>query len=223
MRWHCAWPSTPHSGWHDVPALLVGLTGGIASGKSTVAGLLAGHGAVLIDSDELAHAVVAPGTDGLARVVERFGPGVLRSDGALDRPALGRLVFSDERARADLNAIVHPAVRARAAELVAQAPADAIVVRVIPLLVETGQEADFDVVVVVDAPESVQVERLMGRSGLTDEDARSRVAAQASRAERLAAADFVIDNSGTPDQMAARVARLWSELVECAGARGDAE
>lgn len=196
-----------------MPALLVGLTGGIASGKSTVAGLLAQHGAVLVDSDELAHQALAPGTSGLACVAERFGPGVLRPDGTLDRPALARTVFGDAQARADLNAIVHPRVRCRRDELIAAAPADAIVVSVIPLLVENDLAAGFDVVVVVDVPPRTQMERLIQRNGFTAEQARARIAAQASREQRLEAAGYVIDNSGTAEQTARQVERLWQRLV----------
>lgn len=152
------------------PPRSIALTGGIGSGKSTVADLLAANGAVIIDSDVLAREVVEPGTDGLAAVVERFGDGVLTEDGSLDRPALGRLVFADDGARADLNAIVHPRVRARARELRAAALAsdpDAVVIDVIPLLVETGLADRFDVVIVVDVPVAAQVERVMARNGLT--------------------------------------------------------
>jgi len=192
---------------------IVGLTGGIASGKSAVADLLARHGAVIIDADVLAREVVEPGTPGLAAVVGRFGRSVLRPDGTLDRARLGEIVFSDAAARADLNAIVHPAVRARAATLAAQAPADAVVVHVIPLLVETGQATSFDPVVVVDVDEQTQLRRLMARSHLTRADAEARLAAQASRAERLEAADLVIDNSGSFADLARQVDTLWTSLT----------
>lgn len=195
-----------------MPALSVALTGGIASGKSTVASMLAGHGAVLIDSDVLAREVVEPGTPALAAIVERFGAAVVDGSGALDRKRLGDLVFSDEQARSDLNAITHPAVRARRAELAAAAPADAIVVSVIPLLVESGLAGAFDGVVVVDLPPAEQLARLMARSDLDPDEARARLAAQASRAERLAVADWVIDNSGNRQQLAAQVDALWAEL-----------
>lgn len=191
--------------------LHVGLTGGIASGKSAVAELLAGHGAMIIDSDLLARQVVEPGTPGLAAVVARFGPGVLAPDGSLDRPALGRIVFADPCARADLEAIVHPAVRSRAAELAAAALPGSVVVQVIPLLVETGQADDFDRVVVVDVDPAVQLARLRSRDGFSAAEAQARVAAQASRQGRLAAADDVIDNSGTPAELAEAVDRLWTE------------
>lgn len=177
-----------------MPRLRIGLTGGIASGKSTVAGMLADCGAVIIDSDLLAREVVEPGTEGLARIVERFGDRVI-ADGRLDRAALGRIVFNDPEARRDLEAIIHPAVRRRAAELEAAAGPDAIVVQMIPLLVETGQQDNFDALIVVDVPEQLQRERLMARSGLSAEDADARIAAQATREQRAAAATVVIDNS----------------------------
>lgn len=177
--------------------LRIGLTGGIASGKSTVAEMLADCGAVVVDSDVLAREVVEPGTDGLARIVERFGDQVL-TDGRLDRPALARIVFSDADARRDLEAIIHPAVRSRALELEAEAGPDAVAVLVIPLLVETGQQTSFDAVIVVDVPEELQRQRLIARDRMSVEDANARIAAQATRADRLAAATLVIDNS-SPD------------------------
>jgi len=192
--------------------LRVGLTGGIASGKSSVAEQLAARGAVVVDADVLAREVVEPGTPGLAAVVDRFGEEVL-TDGRLDRPRLGALVFSDAGARRDLERIVHPAVRARAAELERQASSDAVVVHVIPLLVETGQADDFDVLVVVDLDPETQLARLMARNGLDREQAQARIAAQAGRAERTAVADHVLDNSGTPEELAAQVARLWPVLA----------
>lgn len=191
--------------------LRVGLTGGIASGKTSVAEQLAARGAVVIDADVLARAVVEPGTPGLAAVVQRFGDEVL-TDGRLDRARLGALVFADPGARRDLERIVHPAVRARAAELEGQAPAGAVVVHVIPLLVETGQAQDFDVVLVVDLDPATQLSRLQARNGLPVEDARSRIAAQAGREERLAVADHVLDNDGSPADLARQVARVWGEI-----------
>lgn len=193
----------------------IALTGGIASGKSAVAELLAGHGAVVVDADVLAREVVEPGTPGLAGVVDRFGPGVLRADGTLDRGALAAIVFADAAARADLNAIVHPRVRALAAQRRAAALASdpgAVVVEVIPLLVETGQAGSFDRVVVVDVPPEVQLARLAERDGLSGAEAHSRLAAQASRAERLAVADHVVRNTGTRADLARAVDRLWREL-----------
>jgi len=193
-------------------AFSVALTGGIASGKTTVANLLAEHGALLIDSDQLAREVVEPGTPGLAQVVTRFGEQVLTQAGSLDRQALGDIVFADAAARADLNAIVHPLVRRRRAELIAQAAADQIVVSVIPLLVETGLVDQFDAVVVVDVPSQTQVARLVRRNDISPEQAQARLDAQASRAERLAAADWVVTNSGSRAELEAQVERLWSQM-----------
>lgn len=193
--------------------LRIGLTGGIASGKSTVAGLLAAHGAVVIDADRLAREVVEPGTEGLAAISARFGHGVLRADGSLDRAALGRLVFADDGARRELEAIVHPAVRARAAELAAAAPPDSVVVLMIPLLVETGQADAFDLVLVVDVDPEVQLARLHARDGLNEAEALARVRAQADRDTRLAAADVVIANNGDPAELATAVDRFWADRV----------
>ncbi len=190
----------------------VGLTGGVASGKSTVAAMLAELGAVVIDADLLAREVVAPGTPGLAEVVAAFGPGVLTDDGRLDRPAVGSLVFSDPDARRRLEAIIHPRVRARAAELEAASPPDAIVVHDIPLLVETGQQAAFDAVIVVDVPVETQIARMTTLRGLSREEAEARVAAQATREQRNAAATYRLDNSGTPDDLRALVAKVVEEL-----------
>lgn len=200
------------SGWRIEVAFSVALTGGIASGKTTVANLLAEHGALLIDSDQLAREVVEPGTPGLAQVVTRFGEQVLTQTGRLDRQALGEIVFADAAARADLNAIVHPLVRRRRAELIAQAAADQIVVSVIPLLVETGLVDQFDAVVVVDVPSQTQVARLVRRNDISQEQAQARLDAQASRAERLAAADWVVTNSGSRAELEAQVERLWSQM-----------
>jgi dephospho-CoA kinase len=190
----------------------VGLTGGVASGKSTVSALLRELGAVVIDADALAREVVAPGTPGLAAAVDEFGPDVLASDGSLDRAALGALVFADDDRRRALEAIVHPRVRARAAELEAQAGPDALVVHDIPLLVETGQAESFDAVLVVDVPPEVQVERMTRERGWTPSDAQARIAAQASRAQRVAAATYVIDNTGTRDDLRRRVAEVVGQL-----------
>lgn len=192
----------------------IALTGGIAAGKSAVSALLAARGAVIVDSDVLAREVVAPGTKGLAAIRKRFGEVVLAPDGSLDRAKLGDLVFDDDQARADLNAIVHPAVRARAAQLRLSAPPDAVVVQVIPLLVETGQAGDFDTVVVVDAEEQVQIRRLLQRNALTRTQARARLRAQASREQRLAVADEVIDNSGPYAALEPQVDRLWQRLSQ---------
>ena len=192
--------------------LRVGLTGGIGSGKSTVADELTRRGAVIIDADRLAREVVEPGTPGLAQIVARFGDRVLVG-GRLDRAALAKIVFADPQARQELESIIHPAVRRRAAELEAAAPSRSIVVHVIPLLVETGQAANFDVVVVVDVESETQLDRLLARGGLSAEEARSRIAAQANRAERLAAADVTLDNNGSLVELQAQVDDLWSDLV----------
>ena len=192
--------------------LRVALTGGIASGKSTVANELARRGAVIIDADELAREVVEPGTPGLAAVVRRFGDGVL-VDGRLDRAALARIVFADPGARRDLEEIIHPAVRRRAAELEAALPQTAVVVHVIPLLVETGQESDFDLCVVVDVDHETQLTRLMARGPMSLEEAESRIAVQATREQRLAAADVVVPNVGTITDLTKQMDDLWSELV----------
>jgi dephospho-CoA kinase len=192
--------------------LRVGLTGGIGSGKSTVGRLLAEHGAVVVDSDVLAREVVAPGTPGLGEIVAQFGPDVLTSAGELDRPAMGRRVFADPGARARLEAIIHPRVRARAAEIEAASPPDAVVVHDIPLLVETGQSGGFDVVVVVDAPVELQVARLTDDRELSEDEARSRIGAQATREDRLAAADHVIVNDTTMQRLRQAVDRLWEQL-----------
>jgi len=192
--------------------LRVGLTGGIGSGKSTVADELARRGAVIIDADQLAREVVEPGTPGLAQIVARFGNRVL-IDGRLDRAALAKIVFADPQVRQELESIIHPAVRRRAAELEAAAPSRSIVVHVIPLLVETGQAANFDVVVVVDVGSETQLDRLLARAELSAEEARSRIAAQANRAQRLAAADVVLDNNRSLVELQAQLDDLWSNLV----------
>lgn len=192
----------------------VGLTGGIASGKSAVAELLAEHGAIIVDSDVLAREVVAAGTPGFAAVVARFGSQVVAPDGELDRAALGSVVFGDSQARAALEAIIHPAVRARASELVAAAPAGAVVVEVIPLLVEVGLADLFDLVVVVDLDPQLQRERLQRRNGLSVEEAQARIAAQASREHRLTHADVVIDNAGDLARLGALVDDFWTTWIE---------
>ncbi|MEA5120140.1 MAG: dephospho-CoA kinase [Propionibacterium sp.] len=192
--------------------LSVALTGGIGAGKTTVARLLAQRGAILIDSDVLSREVVEPGTPGLEAIVERFGPAVLAADGSLDRQALGTIIFADAQARADLNGIVHPEVRRRRAELIASAPDGSIVISVIPLLVEGGLQDGFDGVIVVDVPIDTQVDRLKARSDLDDQQARARVNAQASRDERLEVADWVIENSGSYDQLRQQVEVVWDAL-----------
>jgi dephospho-CoA kinase len=192
--------------------LRVGLTGGIASGKSTVANELARRGAVIIDADELAREVVEPGTPGLAAIVRRFGDGVL-AGGQLDRAALAKIVFADPQARRDLEGIIHPAVRRRAAELEAAVPHPSVIVHMIPLLVETGQESDFDLCVVVDVDHQTQLARLMARGPMSAEEAESRIAAQATREQRLAAADIVVHNVGTINDLRKQLDNLWSDLV----------
>lgn len=191
----------------------VGLTGGIASGKSTVAGILAGLGAVVVDADLLAREVVAPGTEGLREVVAAFGPEVIAASGELDRPALAALVFGDDAARMALERIVHPRVRARAAELEASAPPSAVVVHDIPLLVETGQAGEFDAVLVVDVPVETQIDRLTRLKGMSRAEAQARVAAQASREQRRAAASYLIDNTGTPEDLRHRVTEVFERLT----------
>jgi dephospho-CoA kinase len=198
--------------------LRVGLTGGIGSGKSAVSSRLAARGAVVIDSDVLAREAVAKGSDGLAEVVATFGDGILTSEGELDRPALGRIVFSNETARRKLEAIIHPRVRAASLELEAAAAADAIVVHDIPLLVETGQADRFDVLMVVDVPVEVQVERLTKQREMAVREATQRIASQASRQDRLAVADVVVDNSGTLDDLDRRIDEIWTTLAERAAA-----
>lgn len=200
--------------------LHVGLTGGIGSGKSTVARWLAEHGAVVIDADVVAREVVAAGTPGLASVVAEFGDGVLSADATLDRARLGAVVFADADRRAALNAIVHPLVAQRRAELTAAAPAGAVVVEDVPLLVEEGLAARYDVVVVVDLSPEVQLDRLVRARGMTAAGARARIAAQASRAERLRVADVVLPNDGPPEALQAQTAELW-QLLRKGGAGPD--
>jgi dephospho-CoA kinase len=190
----------------------VGLTGGVASGKSTVSAILAELGAVVIDADVLAREVVARGTPGLDAVVAEFGPDVLTPEGDLDRPAMGRLVFGDDAARRRLEAIIHPLVIERMAEIEATAGEDDVVVHDIPLLAEGGRADTFDAVVVVDAPRDLQVERMLADRGWTREDAESRIAAQATREERRAIATHVIDNNGTLEELRARVEEVLDEL-----------
>jgi dephospho-CoA kinase len=195
--------------------LRVGLTGGIGSGKSEVSRRLASYGALLIDADAIAREVVGPGTPGLAAVVAEFGPDVLAADGSLDREAVARLVFADAGMRAKLNAIVHPLVGERMAELERAAPAGAIVVFDVPLIAENGLASGFDLVVVVDAPQHTQLDRLVRLRGMTKEQAVARIAAQASRDQRLAIVgekDIVIDNSGPLTELDRQVGDLWAEL-----------
>ncbi|MET8895399.1 dephospho-CoA kinase [Streptomyces albogriseolus] len=193
--------------------LTVGLTGGIGAGKSEVSRLLVERGAVLIDADRIAREVVEPGTPGLAAVVEAFGEEILAEDGSLDRPRLGALVFNDPEKLATLNSIVHPLVGARSRELEKAAPEDAVVVHDVPLLTENGLAPLYDVVIVVDASPETQLDRLVRLRGMSEGDARARMAAQATREQRRAVADIVIDNDVPLDALERRVKQVWADLV----------
>jgi dephospho-CoA kinase len=193
--------------------LMVGLTGGIGSGKSAVSARLAELGAVVIDADRLARDVVAPGTAGFAEVVAEFGPGVVGADGALDRAALAARVFADGSARRRLEGLIHPRVRARTAELAAAAPPDAIVVNDVPLLVEAGLAAAYDVVVVVLAGAPTRVARLVGDRGMDRDEADARIAAQATDDQRRAVADVIIENEATLDDLRDRVDEVWRDVL----------
>lgn len=195
---------------------VVGLTGGIAAGKSTVAGRLAELGAIVIDADQLAREAVQPGSPGLDAVVQRFGVAVLSDDGSLDRAALGRIVFADEEARRALNGIVHPEVRRRYAEAVADARAqnpDAVIVYDVPLLAEARAADEFGTIVVVDAPAEMRIARLVELRGMDRREAENRVGSQISDADRRAMADVVVDSSGTLEQTLAQTDALWRRLV----------
>ena len=195
--------------------LRLGLTGGIGSGKSTVSRVLASLGAVVVDADLVAREVVEPGTPGLAAVAAAFGQGVLRADGTLDREALGRVVFGDDDARARLSAILHPLIGACSAELwaAAEQAGARVLVHDVPLLVESGLQASYDEVLVVDVAPEVQLDRLVRQRGMARADAEQRIAAQATREERLAAATRVLHNDGTVEELEAKVRALWDELV----------
>lgn len=195
----------------------VGLTGGMASGKSTVSGILGRLGATVIDADLLAREVVGPGTPGLAAIVQEFGPEILLDDGTLDRAALGAIVFADPERRSELERIIHPQVLARAAELEAGVAPGGVVVHDIPLLAETGRAGDFDAVVVVDVPVELQRRRMVEDRGMSREDADARIAAQATREQRRAVATHVIDNVGSLEELEATVERLFVELHGLAG------
>ena len=197
----------------------VGLTGGLGSGKSTVAALLGEHGAVIIDADVVAREVVRAGTPGFAAVVARFGPDVVGRDGELDRAALARIVFADGAALDELNAIVHPLVGSRSADLAAAVPPGAVVVHDIPLLAENGLADRFDTVVVVEADREIRLARLAER-GLTRAEAEARMAAQATDEQRRAIADEIVRNDGDLDSLARQVDRLWDRLS--GSARSDA-
>lgn len=198
---------------------MVGLTGGIGSGKSAVSRLLADRGAVVVDADLVAREVVAPGTPGLARLVEAFGPGVLQPDGALDREALGKRVFPDPAALATLNAVVHPLIGARTEVLVDQAREQGarVLVHDVPLLVENGLAPLYDAVVVVAATPATQLDRLTRLRGMSEQDARARIGAQAVLADRLAVATHVVDNDGPIRELPPQVDRLWAALLALAG------
>ncbi len=194
---------------------LIGLTGGIASGKSVVAARLAEHGAIVVDADRVAREVVEPGTPALARIAEEFGDGVIASDGSLDRAALGAVIFSSPEKRAALNAITHPAVGVRSQELfraAAAADPDAIVVYDVPLLVDAGRVDEFDMVVVVNASTETRIARMMELRGMTRDEAMHRINSQATNTERLAIADVVIDSNGTLEQTLEQADALWAKL-----------
>lgn len=191
----------------------VGLTGGIGSGKSEVARMLAARGALVVDADALAREALAPGTPGLAAVIAEFGPDVLAPDGSLDRAALGRIVFADPARREALERIVHPYVGRRSAELIAAAPEDAVVVYDVPLLVEKQLQDGFDVVVVVLAREEERVRRLAAARGMDEADARARIAHQATDEQRRAVADVVIVNDGDLAALEQQVDALWREVL----------
>ncbi|MEU7211717.1 dephospho-CoA kinase [Streptomyces sp. NPDC044989] len=193
--------------------LKVGLTGGIGAGKSEVSRLLVEHGAVLIDADRIAREVVAPGTPGLAAVVAAFGEDVLAEDGGLDRPRLGSIVFSDPEKLAVLNGIVHPLVGERSRALEEAAAEDAVVVHDVPLLTENGLAPLYDLVVVVDADPATQLDRLVRLRGMTEQDARARMAAQATRLQRREIADVVVDNDVPLEELRRRVEEVWADLV----------
>lgn len=192
--------------------LRVGLTGGIGAGKSEVSRRLAAYGAIVIDADLIAREVVAAGTDGLAEVVDAFGPGVLGPDGALDRAVLGDLVFADQQRLATLNAIVHPRVGARMRDLEESAGPDSIVVHDVPLIAENGLSDAYDLVIVVDVPPRLQLDRLVRLRRMSREQAQARMAAQAAREQRLSIADIVVDNSGSLAELDRQVGDLWTEL-----------
>jgi dephospho-CoA kinase len=204
-----------------VRALRVGLTGGIGSGKSEVSRRLASYGAVVIEADAAAREAVAPGTPGLAEVVAEFGQDVLRSDGTLDRDRLGQLVFADDSLRMKLNAIIHPRVAARMAELERAAAGAPVIVHDVPLLVENHLAGGFDEVVVVDVAPRIQLERLARERGMPKAQAEARMRAQASREDRLAIATIVVDNSGSLAELDREVGELWAELRRRALALAD--
>ncbi|KAB8185423.1 dephospho-CoA kinase [Microbispora catharanthi] len=200
--------------------LRVGLTGGIGSGKSEVSRRLAARGAVVVDADKIAREVVEPGTPGLAEIVEAFGENVIRPDGTLDRERLGAIVFADAEKLKVLNGIVHPKVGERSEQLQREAPDDAVVVYDVPLLAENNLAPLYDVVIVVDTPDEVRLERLLRFRGMPEADARARIAAQASREDRLRIADIVIRNEGSLDDLDAQVDKVWQDLSARVSAKG---
>lgn len=200
--------------------LLVGLTGGIGSGKSEVSRLLAARGAVIVDADLIAREVVEPGSPGLAAVVAEFGPEVLTADGALDRDKVAAVVFADPDARARLNGIIHPLVGARTMERIAaagEADPHAVVVNDVPLLLEAGLQDRYDAVVVVATQPATQISRLVQQRGMAEADAAARIAAQAPVADKVAVADYVIQNDGDRDELAREVEQVWDDLAARAG------
>lgn len=207
---------------YDPRMLLVGLTGGIGSGKSTVADLLARRGAVVIDADAIAREVVEPGSPTLARLAERFGPGILRTDGSLDRPELARRAFASEQDRKDLDGITHPAIGERFLERIAASPTDAIVVHDVPLLAEsaTASARGYAAIIVVEAPRDLRLDRLE-RRGLERADAEARMAQQATDADRRALATHLVDNAGDRASLEAQVDRIWTDLLERRAAADD--
>lgn len=195
------------------PRVHVGLTGGIAAGKSAVARVLQERGALLVDSDALARLVLEKGTDGLAAVRDEFGDRVITADGELDRVEMARIVFGDERARQRLNRIVHPRIRAAARRIVAEAGPDAVVVQDVPLLVETGQADAFDLVVVVEAPLEERLRRMVEDRGMSRADAEARIAAQATDEQRRAVADVVIVNDADLERLASVANQVWDRFL----------
>ena len=193
---------------------LIGLTGGIGSGKSTVARILADRGAVIVDADAIAREVVEPGRPAFEEVVRRFGPGMVLPDGSLDRAQLAALVFADESSRAALNEIVHPEVgREVAARIEAFRDSDAVVVVDVPLMVESGGTGGFEAILVVTAPAWMRIERLSRDRGMSDADVRARIASQASDEQRRKIATHVIENTGTLEQLERAVERFWNDIT----------
>ena len=191
--------------------LMVGLTGGIGAGKSTVAQMLADRGAVVIDADRIARDVVEPGTPTLAKLVERFGPEILQADGSLDRPALAQVAFVDDATRKELEAITHPAIGEEFLRRVADAPPDAVVVHDVPLLVESTRGFEYAAVIVVEAPIEMRLDRLEAR-GVPRDDARRRIDLQATDEDRRKVATWVVDNGGDLGQLGKQIAGIWTEL-----------